>query len=406
MTPARNGERPASGSRSVPVRHCVVGVVTIGIALLGSPRLAAQDALEWQRLADTIVERMSLERGERVLLVGVPGRFDPLVRALRAAVVERGGIDLGAMSVPAAPFADTWQSEFLQQAAARTQAALREVLQDVDVAVMLPGVTGGPAYGAMQDVLRDGRGRTVHLHWEGAYDLLGRPLPITPAVDRTYQRALLDTDYAALAATLQAFEQAARRGEIRVTTPAGTDIRFRIGNRPLTRQDGDASAARAGQARNLIDREVELPAGAIRVAPLEQTVQGVVVIPLSYWNVPPEEVRGLRMQFVNGTAVDVTAASGMEAVTAELAFGGDAGRAFREFALGFNPLLAITADDPWIPYYGYGAGVVRLSLGDNAELGGAVRGNYVRWNLFPDASVWVDGVQWVRDGRLRALSPD
>lgn len=96
----------------------------------------------------------------------------------------------------------------------------------------------------------------------------------------------------------------------------------------------------------------------------------------------------------------------MEAVTAELAFGGDAGRAFREFALGFNPLLAITADDPWIPYYGYGAGVVRLSLGDNAELGGAVRGNYVRWNLFPDASVWVDGVPWVRDGRLRALSPD
>ncbi len=51
---------------------------------------------------------------------------------------------------------------------------------------------------------------------------------------------------------------------------------------------------------------------------------------------------------------------------------GTAGRAFREFALGFNPLLAVPEREPWIPYYGYGAGVVRLSLGDNSELGGAV----------------------------------
>jgi hypothetical protein len=80
---------------------------------------------------------------------------------------------------------------------------------------------------------------------------------------------------------------------------------------------------------------------------------------------------------------------------------GASGRAFREFALGFNPLLAIpTVGDPWIPYYGYGAGVVRLSLGDNTELGGAVGGGYVRWNFFIDATVEVDGDVWVRDGTL------
>jgi len=47
---------------------------------------------------------------------------------------------------------------------------------------------------------------------------------------------------------------------------------------------------------------------------------------------------------------------------------------------------------PWIPYYGYGAGVVRLSLGDNSELGGKVT----------DATVAVDGKVWVKDGKLRA----
>lgn len=53
-----------------------------------------------------------------------------------------------------------------------------------------------------------------------------------------------------------------------------------------------------------------------------------------------------------------------------------------------------------IPYYGYGAGVVRLSLGDNSELGGKVTGGYVRWNFFTDATVSVAGETWVSEGKL------
>jgi hypothetical protein len=59
---------------------------------------------------------------------------------------------------------------------------------------------------------------------------------------------------------------------------------------------------------------------------------------------------------------------------------------------------------PWIPYYGYGAGVVRLSLGDNSELGGKVTADgalpYVRWNFFTDLTVTVGAVTWVRNGTL------
>ncbi|NIW25166.1 MAG: hypothetical protein GWN29_11690 [Gammaproteobacteria bacterium] len=83
-----------------------------------------------------------------------------------------------------------------------------------------------------------------------------------------------------------------------------------------------------------------------------------------------------------------------------MASAGDTGRAFREFALGFHPLLAVPAENAWIPYYGYGAGVVRLSLGDNSELGGNVGGGYVRWNFFTDTTVTVDGEIWVDNGRL------
>jgi hypothetical protein len=78
---------------------------------------------------------------------------------------------------------------------------------------------------------------------------------------------------------------------------------------------------------------------------------------------------------------------------------GAAGRNFREFALGMNPLLAVPERGPWIPYYGYGSGVVRLSLGDNTELGGNVGGGYVRWNFFTDLTVTIGDHVWVRSGR-------
>lgn len=215
-----------------------------------------------------------------------------------------------------------------------------------------------------------------------------------------YQRALLQTDYTALSRVLGRFEQALRDGEIRITSPGGTDLRFRIGTRPVNRQDGDASAARAARGQVLIDREIELPAGVARVAPLEDTVEGTIAFAPSQWDSRP--VEGLRLHFERGRVVRVEAATGREAVEAEMARAGEAGRRFREFALGFNPLLAVPDREPWIPYYGYGAGVVRLSLGDNSELGGTVGGGYVRWNFFTDLTVIVNGQVWVENGRLVA----
>lgn len=70
-------------------------------------------------------------------------------------------------------------------------------------------------------------------------------------------------------------------------------------------------------------------------------------------------------------------------------------------ALEMNPLLAVQGGSRlWIPYYGYGSGVVSLSLGDNTELGGNVTRGFVRWNFFMDATVSIGGEVWVKDGKL------
>ena len=218
-------------------------------------------------------------------------------------------------------------------------------------------------------------------------------------MDANYQRALLETDYKALGAIERRFADAIKAGEVHITSPSGTDLRFRAGDRPANLQDGDASAARAAQGKVLVDKEIELPAGVVRVAPLEETVEGVIAFPPSQWDGRP--VEGLKLRFSKGRVVEVTATSGRDAVEAEMSRAGDAGRAFREIGLGFNPLLAVPERAPWIPYYGYGAGVVRLSLGDNTELGGKVGGGYVRWNFFTDLTVTVGGTTWVRNGKLR-----
>jgi hypothetical protein len=376
-----------------------VSSVVIPLLFMSSRLAAQQDPVDWRAVAAQIVERMAPARGERVLLVGIPGTTDSLVPALRSAITAAGATDLGAIAERVSTPTE-WATEFTRDLGSRTGAGRDELLASVDAAVMLPGPTPTDVfYAAMQRVLGTGRGRTVHFHWIGAYELDGRPIPTTADVARVYQRALLETDYVGLAARQRAFEEALRRGVVRVTTPAGTNLEFRIGDRPVTKQDGDASAARARLARNLIDREIELPAGAVRVAPLEETVEGTIAFPPGVWG--GERVEGLVLTFARGKITEVRAATGREAVERELTGGGDAARSFRELALGMNPLLAIPAEGRrWIPYYGYGAGVVRLSLGDNGELGGSVRGPYTRWNFFTDATVTVGTDVWGRDGRL------
>jgi hypothetical protein len=277
----------------------------------------------------------------------------------------------------------------------------------VDAAIMMPGATTAhPAYLAMQDWLKDDlaehRGRrTVHFHWVengSAYTIPGQPLPIRPAIDALYQRALLETDYRRLAIDEQRLAAALAADSVHITSPSGTDLRFRAGNRPINLQDGDASKARTARGVVLIDHEIELPAGVVRVAPLDESVEGVIAFPPSQWDGRP--VDGLKLRFAKGRVVEVTAASGREAVEAEMQRAGASGRAFREFALGLNPLLAVPDRSPWIPYYGYGAGVVRLSLGDNTELGGKTGGGYVRWNFFTDLTVTIGSTTWVRNGKL------
>jgi len=221
-------------------------------------------------------------------------------------------------------------------------------------------------------------------------------VPHTPAYDPVYASAL-DIDYGELGQRQEKAIALLRSGEVRVTTPDGTDLRFRVGDRPFNKQDGDASKARMASARVRVDREIELPAGVVRVAPIESSANGVLAIPKARFG--DAIVTGARLEIVNGVVVKASAQTGNEALQAFLTSAPGASR-FREFGLGFNPKLVVPAGSTALPYYGYGDAVVRLSLGDNQEIGGEVRGGGVRWLFFPKTTVAVGSSTLVKDGKL------
>ena len=373
------------------------------VTLAAQPRLT----IDYDAMARTIVARLALAPGERVISVAHPGTFADLIPPLRYEVMKAGGIDLGVIDVLQEPVPASFDPAVLQKGARESRAGYKAMFRDVDAAIMMPGAnTSHPAYLAMQDWLKDDlaehRGRrTIHFHWveAGSAYPIARAAPSAAVRDRCAlsartRRHRLHRPCRIAAPVCGRVEDG--RGPHHVAL--WNDLRFRAGDRPVNPQDGNASRARAAAGVVLIDKEIELPAGAIRVAPLEDSVNGVIAFPPSQWD--GRAVEGLKLRFARGRVVEITAASGREAVDAEMQAAGDAGRAFREFALGFNPLLAVPERGPWITYYGYGSGVVRLSLGDNSELGGAVTGGYVRWNFFTDVTVTVGSTTWVRGGRM------
>src|SRR5829696_2283297 len=294
------------------------------------PRLT----FDYPAMANRIVAQLALTPGERVMSVAHPGTFADLLPYIRYEVMRAGGIDLGVVDVLQEPVPAAFDLDILQKGASAARTAYKAMFRDVDAAIMMPGAnTSHPAYLAMQDWLKDDltehRGRrTIHFHWvEGAsaYPIAGQPLPPRFAIDAVYQRALLETDYTALAAAQRRFAGAIGSADVHVTSPAGTDLRFRAADRPVNLQDGDASRKRTAAGVVLIDKEIELPAGAIRVAPIEDSVEGVIAFAPSQWDGRP--VDGLKLRFARGRVVEITAASGKEFVEREMQRVGAAGRA-------------------------------------------------------------------------------
>ena len=349
---------------------------------------------DYDKCAARIADALQLKSGEQVLLKLDTRVFTALVPPLQNVIRACGAHICGVIL-----------AEDVNGSSDEELTSLRRLFENADVFIWLPEVQQGsrPALAqALNEWLDAGRGRAVHFHWQsGSYRIGFMEMPSMDFIERIYLAAL-DVSPAALERQHQRAISILRSGSVRVTTPEGTDISFEIGDRPFCSQIGDASLDRVRSARTRVDRDIELPAGVLRVAPIETSANGSVFLPV--WRPLMTEGRNLMLRFARGCV----AVQGVNAdkIDQELNGAGGDARMFREFALGFNPALKVLPEAPFIAYYGYGAGVVRLSLGDNEEMGGANRGGGVYWNFLHNATVTAGDYTLVKDGRLVTAATD
>jgi aminopeptidase len=233
---------------------------------------------------------------------------------------------------------------------------------------------------------------------------LGNDLYPTAARAEQYgmaQEALADlfwkgvgVDYEQLQATGEAARRMLAEGdELHLTHPNGTDLRVRIGERPVFVSDGVLSEedVQRGAA------EVWLPAGEVYVTPVAGTAQGQVVLDRHFFQGQP--IEGLTLTFEAGKLSTMTAASDLTALKAYYDAAGEGKDAFAVIDVGINPNVTVPPDSrmvAWMP-----AGMVTVSLGNNQWAGGDNTVSYGLPGHIPGATLTVDGVPLVQDGQLQ-----
>ena len=179
--------------------------------------------------------------------------------------------------------------------------------------------------------------------------------------------------------------------DAKITSPSGTDLRFKFKGRPAHVHDGILD-------KSDIDRGTlaeTLPAGAIENAPDENSANGTLVYDLPN-ALQGKMLKALRFEFKNGRVVKYSAeqnqevfGSGYDAAT------GDKDR-LANVVIGLNP----RAEHVGIFTDRIVKGTVSVSIGNNSGIGGDNKDVFGYQGSMAKATLEIDGKRLVQDGRL------
>jgi hypothetical protein len=373
--------------------------------------------LDWEAMARKVVQDvLQVGRNERVILSADPYCGGAMLEAVRIELQRARAIELATilhwtpkltgLRTPAGckPDAEDARAE---------DEAMRALFGAADVFIWLQNDWRAPrstmTIGQSELVLADWPGRGLHFHWFHDPNNPDPDHPANKAIDLVYQDAVLNLDYARLRRTMRCLVERMAEAEIRVANPAGTDLRFRT-TAGFHVNDGDASKAKAADARSARDREEEIPCGALRTIPVPDSVEGVIAYrsgfgyPSSGFGLDVDKWfdQGLRFIFEKGRVRRVETDGDQAALDREWAAQtGDCDR-LGEMVLGCNPLLRPVEGSGFRPYHGIGEGGMRLTIGENLESGGHYRSSLHRWLMFFDADLTAGSTAILRQGKLLA----
>ncbi|WP_121743841.1 aminopeptidase [Natronorubrum halophilum] len=270
--------------------------------------------------------------------------------------------------------------------------ALYEVARDItdDAAIVRypPGETHGseppaPVAAAMAGadvVLAPTTKSLSHTRARTEANEAGARVATLPGITEAVFTTGLDADYDSIAAHCEDVRtQVAGADEIRVTTPAGTDITFGIGDREWLSDTGIVHEP--GQMSNL-------PAGEVFVSP--ETATGTFVVD---GTMRPhgllEDGQTLTFEVEDGFVTHISDDEIRETVEGAAEDVGDAAYNLAELGIGTN--VAVTELVGSVLLDEKAAGTVHIAIGDNAGIGGETEAPIHLDGILREPTVYADG---------------
>lgn len=216
----------------------------------------------------------------------------------------------------------------------------------------------------------------------------GARIATLPGITEDMMIRCLSADYQAIAARSRKLSDELQRGDlVRVTSPAGTDITLRRGDRYPKPDTG--LYHEAGNSGNL-------PAGETFFAPLEGSAQGHIVFEAAVAGIGKLQ-QNIHIVVRDGMAVEITGGSEAEKLNELVDSVGPDGRNLAELGIGTNDQAQITGvilEDEKV------LGTVHFALGDNKSMGGTVAVSSHLDGLILQPTVYVDGRMIMEAGKL------
>jgi hypothetical protein len=348
------------------------------LALVASTAVAQPPSagkVDWLRMARLVVDRWQLAPGERAVLFWDRTADRGAAAAMRTAILAKGGVVAGSIDV----------------ADPRDDAAWARVFANAEVAVWLPTNARFADRPFEHLVEKNPRVRSVHFHW-----FLPPDAALHDRIEAMYAEAVA-VPPETLRKRQAAIEKALRGAKVRITTPLGTDLTLDVPeDARFHRNTGDASPAKVKDARSVRDRQEELPGGVLRTTDVRGAT-GTLVGYATFATTGPILAATLK----DGRVTALESRRGAEEIVKRWSEATGDKALPAELVVSTNPALDAVMPGGFMPYYGYGAGVVRVAIGDNWESGGTNRSPLGEVLFFMDgATLAADGRTLVQDGRL------
>jgi leucyl aminopeptidase (aminopeptidase T) len=209
-----------------------------------------------------------------------------------------------------------------------------------------------------------------------------------PGITEDMMLRCMNADYQAIAERSKKLVEILEKGsELRVTSPAGTDIILHRGNR------------RAHASTGLLPNPGDwgnLPSGETYFAPMEGSSQGVIVFDGSMAGIGKLK-QPIEIVVRDGFAVEIKGGPDAEKLNALVDKYGQPARNIAELGIGTNDQAKITGlilEDEKV------MGTVHIALGDNMSMGGTVSVQSHLDGLIKKPTVYLDGRVIMEKGKL------